>query len=170
MKKPFVLLMIVTSMLLCSCATLELERIPEKFAITKTILCAAQPTGLQAYKANPTNQQKQCEIMYIYFEFENLTVQTDERGEHIWLGLASRLLDVKGNTIQEDPPIQRKFYLRNDGDGKWLSFHFYPMHPQLDLQLGDYSMEFMIADMYAEQGDKAILKFTIISCARSENI
>ena len=168
MKKLFVLLMIVTLMLLCSCATLE--RVPEKFAITKVVLCTAHPAGLQAYKANPNNQQKQCEVMYVYFEFENLTVQTDEQGEHIWLGLAFRLLDVKGNAIQVPPPIQRKFYLENDGDDKWLSFQLYPVHPQFDLQPGDYSIEFMIADMYAEQGDKAVLEFTIISCTRSENI
>jgi len=168
MKKLFVLLMIVTSMLLLfSCATLELERIPEKFAITKTILCTEYPGGYQKYIENTTKQQPKCKPMYIYFEFENLTTEIDENGEHIWLELSSRILDVKGTVVYQEPPITPKFYLQERADPRWICYRNYPQNPRLNLQPGDYTFQFVIVDMYTEKGDSAKLNFTIIPCSKS---
>ena len=160
--------MIVTSMLLCSCATLQLA--PKEFGIIKTVLCTEYPEGYQQYTENATRLQPQCKPMYVYFEFENLTVQSDENGEHIWLGLASRILDVKGNIVYQEPPIGHKFYLESNADPRWICYRNHPQQPRLNLQSGDYTFQFMIMDLYTEKGTGAELAFTIVPCVSSKDI
>ena len=168
MKKLFVFLMIVLAMLLCSCATLPIA--PKDFTITKTILCTEYPGGYQKYIENVTGHQSQCKLMCIYFEFENLTTEIDENGEHIWLGLSSRIFDVKGNVVYQELPIMLKFYLREQADPRWICYRNYPQNPRLNLQPGDYTFQFVIVDMYAEKGAETELAFTIVPCIESKDI
>ena len=164
MKKLIILMSIVSIVLLCSCAGLQI--VPQ-FTVSKPVVCLTQPEAYRVYQANEDKQCLRSFPIWFYMEFRHVTVKEDDTGKHCWMDFYSQIIDFKGNVIFENEYLDVKIYLQQicgteDLNKVWTWYVISPAHPSLNMYAGEYTVKFKLRDCYADVTSETSVDFIIV--------